>query len=313
MRKHPSLLAGDILFCWLLLVAFGWGSPFYVYSFSPVMLAGYLFKLRGSFLVAGISAAGYGLAVSITGLTWSEIVGIGEIDTHLFQIFDYFLVAIFFSYPAVLAEQLRQSNFEMLQAQDKIASFVMDKERRRLAEDIHDSVTQSLLGLNSIIDSCADDVRDNSGARKRLSLAKEASNQALAEMRQSIDDLWLDKLEKITIKKIASESLARLEMTHGLKTDLTVVGVEREIDVDLKKAVYLIIQESLNNVVKHAKAKNITIELIPQNDTFKLTVENDGLDFPEILPDNKGMGLRIMDHRAEIINASLDIKKALKG
>lgn len=47
LQKYPFLLAGDILFCWLLLVAFGWGSPFYVYSFSPVMLAGYLFKPRG--------------------------------------------------------------------------------------------------------------------------------------------------------------------------------------------------------------------------------------------------------------------------
>ena len=77
---------------------------------------------------------------------------------------------------------------------------------------------------------------------------------------------------------------------------------------------YRITQEAITNAIKHAKAQNIQMVLaLGKNETI-LTVKNDGLDFPKTTDGKtKGMGLQIMKHRADIIGASLDIRKADEG
>jgi signal transduction histidine kinase len=77
---------------------------------------------------------------------------------------------------------------------------------------------------------------------------------------------------------------------------------------------YRITQEAITNAVKHGKTKNIHIELSQKRNKSALKIENDGLDFPEEFEARgTGMGLQIMDHRADIIGASLDIYKAGEG
>jgi len=77
---------------------------------------------------------------------------------------------------------------------------------------------------------------------------------------------------------------------------------------------YRITQEAITNAIKHGKAKPIQVELARRKDDLVLTVENDGLDFPaEFEARGTGMGLQIMDHRADIIGASLDIHRAAEG
>jgi len=76
---------------------------------------------------------------------------------------------------------------------------------------------------------------------------------------------------------------------------------------------YRIAQEAVTNAIKHGKAKNIQIGLASARDKSVLTVKNDGVDLPTVLPKNKGMGLQIMDHRAEMVHGSLDIRKGDEG
>ena len=84
---------------------------------------------------------------------------------------------------------------------------------------------------------------------------------------------------------------------------------------DIAKAInlYRITQEAITNAIKHGKAKNIKIELTTKDSCLTLMVENDGLDFPAKQTQSKGMGLKIMKYRAEIINGSLDIHKGADG
>ncbi len=77
---------------------------------------------------------------------------------------------------------------------------------------------------------------------------------------------------------------------------------------------YRITQEAITNAIKHGKTKNIHIELGQKRDKSVLKVENDGLDFPEeSVARGTGMGLQIMDQRADIIGASFNIHKAAEG
>jgi signal transduction histidine kinase len=76
---------------------------------------------------------------------------------------------------------------------------------------------------------------------------------------------------------------------------------------------YRITQESITNAIQHGKAKNIHIELFSGKKKSVLTIKSDGLDFPGKKPRNKGMGLRIIDYRAEMINGTFDIRRAEEG
>jgi signal transduction histidine kinase len=76
---------------------------------------------------------------------------------------------------------------------------------------------------------------------------------------------------------------------------------------------YRITQEAITNAVKHGNTKHIMINLIAKHGRLRLTVENDGLDFPAEASQKDGMGLKIMRYRAEVINSTLDVRKRASG
>ena len=82
-----------------------------------------------------------------------------------------------------------------------------------------------------------------------------------------------------------------------------------EVDTGVAVHLYRIAQEAIVNAIKHGKTKNIRISLTFDHDKAVLTAENDGLDFPEGITNSAGMGLNIMNHRAEIINGALDVRR----
>jgi len=82
-------------------------------------------------------------------------------------------------------------------------------------------------------------------------------------------------------------------------------------DAQVAAHLYRITQEAITNAIKHGKAQRVQVELVCMGDRNVLTIENDGLNFPEELGmRSTGMGLHIMNHRADMIGASLDIRKA---
>jgi two-component system, LuxR family, sensor kinase FixL len=76
---------------------------------------------------------------------------------------------------------------------------------------------------------------------------------------------------------------------------------------------YRIAQEAINNALKHGHCKNISIGLGAVDDEVILTVKDDGVGFPEGMEQSTGMGLHIMNYRAKMIGASLDIRRGVGG
>lgn len=309
LRKYPFLLLADITFCSALMWVYGWQSPFTVYSFSPVMLAGYLFKVPGSFVAAALSSIGYGVGAEIQGYSWAKITAMGMVDLHLFQYFDYFLIAVFFSYPAVLADKLRRSNQELVKAQAEIERLVVSKERKRLAGDMHDNVTQSLLGVGLLLEAAMREVGDNPKLAERLILAKESATQALDNMRSAIDDLFEEHLSSQCLTELVAKKAAEVERSHNIPIDFCVRGQAVQIPTPAKKAIYLIVQEALSNALKHAAARQINIELAYSTGELKVEINDDGNGF-ETGRESGGHGLKSMKTRANQMNAELEVDSA---
>jgi signal transduction histidine kinase len=77
--------------------------------------------------------------------------------------------------------------------------------------------------------------------------------------------------------------------------------------------VYYIVKEAVNNAVKHSRAKVIEISFHSDKDIVSFTVRDDGTGFCESARSGKGLGLNLMRHRADIINASFEILHPEKG
>jgi len=84
-------------------------------------------------------------------------------------------------------------------------------------------------------------------------------------------------------------------------------------DILVATNLYCIAREAITNAVRHGKTKNVRIELAGEGGKSILTVKNDGLDFPEVQAEEKGMGLKIMNYRAEMIDGALDIRRGSNG
>ena len=84
-------------------------------------------------------------------------------------------------------------------------------------------------------------------------------------------------------------------------------------DVAIATKLYRIVQEAITNALTHGQARHITVSLESDNSSLVLTVRNDGLNFPESASPSNGMGLRLMRHRANLINGNLTIEQADGG
>jgi two-component system, NarL family, sensor kinase len=179
-------------------------------------------------------------------------------------------------------------------------------ERRRLAGEIHDGISQRLVSLWYHLLAAEDATGDPELLHRELDKAKELSTAALAEARAAITGLRPFVLDDLGLGP-GLESLGR-----------SLAGVEVEVDVDsvdlpphVEVALYRIAQEALQNVVKHAEASTVLIRLAAGDDGVRLVVTDDGGGFDEDTvagaEDRHSYGLVGIRERAELIGARLTI------
>ena len=141
-------------------------------------------------------------------------------------------------------------------------------------------------------------------------LVGEATDQARGLAR----GLYPVDLEAGSLMSALQELAATTESLFGIRCSFKCDKPVEMDDATVAVHLYRVAQEAVTNAIKHGEAKNIQIALAYGRDKSVLTVKSDGLDFPEE-PEARGtgMGLQIMDHRADIISGSLDIHSAHEG
>ncbi|HTJ77237.1 MAG TPA: sensor histidine kinase [Acidimicrobiales bacterium] len=180
-----------------------------------------------------------------------------------------------------------------------------EMERRRLAGEIHDGISQRLVSLWYHLLAAEDAQGDPDRLRRELGVAKDLATQALSEARGAIAGLRPFVLDDLGLAP-GLESLAR--SLTGLEVDVDVEPVSLPPHVEV--ALYRIAQEALQNVVKHAEASAVAVQLRAMDGEVRLVVSDDGRGFeedPATAPAVHGYGLVGMRERAELIGATLTI------
>ena len=196
------------------------------------------------------------------------------------------------------------------QLYDRAQQMAAMEERNRLAQELHDSVTQSLYSLTLYAETAAR-MLEAGKPRKAADQLRELSDtarEALQEMRLLIFDLKPLDLQKAELADAIRSRLDTVESRVGLKADLRVTG-EARIGEALKLELYHVAREALNNVLKHAGARHVSVALRLSPDEAALEVDDDGKGFePCAGRASGGLGLAGMAERARRVGGELTVR-----
>jgi PAS domain S-box-containing protein len=201
---------------------------------------------------------------------------------------------------------------------DEVATFIHSNrqrqlsialaERQRLVRDLHDSVTQKLYGLVTLAEATQAGIQAGVADMPARMIAKMAENarQALKEMRLFLFQMQPVDFERDGLVIVLRNRLSAVEGRADITTRLT---ADENFSLPLEKelALYFIAQEALNNVLKHAKAKNVRVMLKNNKTNITLEIEDDGSGFDSKKMDSGGIGMKSMRERAAQIGGKLKI------
>ncbi len=186
---------------------------------------------------------------------------------------------------------------------------ITEKERRRIGLDLHDDLGQKLAGLNLMMKGFELSLEkkklpEAEDARKIQLLLEQTMHHAGGLARDlALADLREDDLPS-ALKSLATHVKELFAITCRFKSEGPIPTLEKNTIMQL----YKITQEAVTNAVKHGKSKQVEIHLAGNVAGLVLTIRNNGIPFPSMISQSKGMGLRIMNYRANVIGGSLEVK-----
>lgn len=193
---------------------------------------------------------------------------------------------------------------------------IQESERKRIAADLHDGLGQSLSLIRLAIDEAARQVGAGANTEALHSLQRllPRVKDAMGEMRRISMDLRPSTLDDLGILPTLSWFFREFEAScRNIEVLKDFELQERDVPVPLKLAIFRIIQEAINNIVKHAKADQVVVSLRRVGDALQLCIEDDGLGFDPGEPAGRngltrGLGLRSMRERAELSGGEYDLR-----
>ncbi|RSK03100.1 Sensor histidine kinase DesK [Streptococcus gordonii] len=205
-----------------------------------------------------------------------------------------------------IEEELRmasQANRELnsyLALSEKIAE---DRERKRIAREIHDTLGHALTGISAGIDAVKVLVDiDTNRAKEQLNNVSVVVRDGIRDVRGSLNKMRPGALENNTLKEALIKIIREYEAISNLEIHLRYEWDNIDLDIAKEDIVFRVIQESITNSVRHGHAKTIWIELLEEDEAYVMTIHDDGVGFDEL---RYGYGLKQMQERLMIIGGSV--------
>ncbi|MGW8226536.1 MAG: 7TM diverse intracellular signaling domain-containing protein, partial [Anaerolineales bacterium] len=197
-------------------------------------------------------------------------------------------------------------------------AIIAAEERNRLARDLHDSVTQVLFSASLLADVLPQIWRrDPEQGLQRLDKLRWLTRGALAEMRTMLLELRPKAVVKTPLGDLLGQLTEATSSRSGLQFQLYIEKIP-PLPEDVQTAIYRIAQEALNNVVKHAQARLVTVSLSTTTppggpigearQEVKLVIQDDGVGYSPGARSASHLGMSIMRERAAAIQADLSIE-----
>ena len=210
---------------------------------------------------------------------------------------------------ALLAE-LQAAHRELQAYAAQVEELAAAQERNRLARELHDSVSQTIFSLTLTAEAARILLeRDPAQVAAQLDHLQELAQDALAEMRSLISQLRPKTVAEEGLIPALRRHIAERQNQDGLTVALQVEG-ERRLPPETEEALFRIVQEALNNVVKHAQTDQAEVTLRLRDESVSLLIEDRGVGFDpaSIDPQTSHLGLSSMRERAKMLGATFAVE-----
>ena len=186
-----------------------------------------------------------------------------------------------------------------------------ERERHRLAQELHDEIGQSLTGLLLLLESAARTAPDD--VRERLHEARHAARTGLEDLRRIVQELRPEALDELGLQSALVALADRVSEQSGLRVARVFESDVPALDPDGELVLYRVAQESLTNVVRHANASYAELRLARLPYAVRLQVVDDGRGLDGGAAPGNSSGIRGMRERALLVNGSLAVRPAQTG
>ncbi|TVR41654.1 MAG: tetratricopeptide repeat protein [Cryomorphaceae bacterium] len=215
----------------------------------------------------------------------------------------------------VLSERRKRNLQQLLQLQKEkelvsLKSMMMgeEKERTRIARDLHDGLSGLLASIRIRFDALKHDFGALSTSQK-YSSALQSLDEASSEVRRIAHNMMPEVLMKFGLVEALSEYVNNLTISGEREIVFNHYGLEQRLSAGAELVLYRVIQELLNNIVRHSRATEVVLQINRHENMLTITVEDNGVGFdPSYLAKNKGIGMQNLASRVEYLNGELNIE-----
>ncbi|MBU1913315.1 MAG: sensor histidine kinase [Candidatus Omnitrophica bacterium] len=196
---------------------------------------------------------------------------------------------------------------------------IQEEERHRISRDLHDEIGQFSVSLGSALNVIEKEITKRN-LDTALRVIKDAKT-LLADTANKIRTLFIDlrpaELDMLGLPSVLRELFSHYTKSYPLnikfKENIGSIHIKDEVAITL----YRVIQEAFNNIVKHAKAKNVKIDLLLKAGEINFTIEDDGIGFnsEEFFREANvdKLGLRGMRERVDLLNGKFFLQSKLRA
>ena len=224
-------------------------------------------------------------------------------------------------------EEIRNLQAELIQmaeklktAQQTLHNYIgaitagVESERKSLARELHDDTIQALIALNQRIQLAL--LNTPKPQSEPMSELQTLVQQTMTNLRRMIRGLRPIYLEDLGLVASLEMLVREMEQSSNLPIAFSSKGQEHRLDAKSEMSIYRMVQESLNNVIHHAKASQAWVELEFKENRLIVMIRDDGKGFvvsvnPAEFPEKGHFGLLGLSERAELIDAELEINSIL--
>lgn len=277
----------------------------------PIIYAAYIFRWRGAVIAWSLS-----MAVVIPRILSYKYDPLGLFE-NVFYLLAPVLLVLYIALERNWREKEKKSLAEREEERRLYTVHVLkaqEDERRRIARELHDDPTQTLLVVANRTQALVDDGLDAQAPdkRKELEWIRDTAISVSEELKRICLDLRPSVLDDLGLIAALRWIVAETNRTGTVQTSIEVAGSEIKLSPEREVTLFRIVQEALNNIRRHSEASAASVRVQFSEEQVRITISDNGKGFAaeKILNEiNSGskLGLRGMKERTHLLNGSIEI------
>ncbi len=212
-------------------------------------------------------------------------------------------------------KKLQQQRIAELETQQQLTATEAvlkgeEQERTRLAKDLHDGLGGMLSGIKYSFNTMKGNLIMTPENNQAFERSMDMLDSSIQEMRRVAHNMMPEALVKFGLDTALKDFCNDINQSGALQVSYQSIGLENEmIEQTTAITIYRIVQELLNNTMKHAAAKKAIVQVTKSDDQLAITVEDDGTGFDTaLLKKSRGIGWSNIQNRVEFLKGTLDVQ-----